>query len=266
MMPLLGADRFILGGGGLLQESTGPWNPAYYLSLMVVAKLLGCYTEVKAIGVDPLRRPANRFWTRFVLNHWADLVSVRDEPSRQALVAAGVHPAIGLEPDPVFELRAPQNLPQGKGIALALSPSPAHPQWGREVSRLCDRLAENGCSPIDLLVFFPEQDAEFCRTVASFSYAVRHVRLWQNPQDLVSWITEYQMVIGTRFHALVLAAANQIPFVGWGTQKKVISLCQACGKPSWNPDEEAWFLARQMKQILALYQSRSKSVILAGTD
>jgi polysaccharide pyruvyl transferase WcaK-like protein len=231
-----------------------------------VAKLFGTYTEVKAIGVDPLRRPANRFWTRFVLNHWADLISVRDEPSRQALVDAGVHPSIGLEADPVFELKAPQGMAQGKGIALALSPWPGHPEWDRDVAQLCDRLAENGCSPIDLLVFFPEQDEEFCNTVASFSYAVRLVRQWKKPQDLLSWVPEYQMVIGTRFHALVLAATNQIPFVGWGKQKKIISLCQTYNRPSWNPDDEEWLLAKHVKQILALYQSRSKSVILAGTD
>ena len=136
IMPILQADRFMLGGGGLLQESTGPWNHLYYLSLVFAAKLFGCSTEVKAIGVDPLRRPINRFWTRLVLNHWADLVSVRDEPSRQALIDAGVHPSIGLEADPVFELKMPQGSAQGKGLALALSPWPAHP-GGDAMSRRC---------------------------------------------------------------------------------------------------------------------------------
>ncbi len=69
---LFSASHFVLGGGGLLQESTGPWNHFYYLSLVILAKLFGCSTEVIALGVDPISKPANRFWTRFALNHWVD--------------------------------------------------------------------------------------------------------------------------------------------------------------------------------------------------
>src|SRR5262249_21653668 len=69
------SETFLLGGGGLLQESTGPWNYVYYLSLLALAKLMGCRTEVRAAGVDPIGRWWNAALTRFTFNHLVDYVS-----------------------------------------------------------------------------------------------------------------------------------------------------------------------------------------------
>src|ERR1035437_3057018 len=175
--PLLHGDRFILGGGGLLQESTGPWNHFYYLSLLLLAKLSGCQTEVYRIGVDPIRAAFNRFWTRWILNHFADTISVRDEISNQALLGIGVHGPIAVERDPVFELptASSENADKG-GIAFAVSPWPARPQWAKELAVLCDRLHVELHAPIDLLVFFPSQDEVFSLSVARCSSAIRQVR------------------------------------------------------------------------------------------
>ena len=64
MGPLRRSRRFLLGGGGLLQEDTGPWNHVYYLTLVLVAKLFGARTEVRAIGVDPIQRWFNHTWRK----------------------------------------------------------------------------------------------------------------------------------------------------------------------------------------------------------
>src|SRR5437016_794986 len=58
--PFWRSETFILGGGGLLQESSGPWNYFYYLMLVVLAKLMGCRTETRAIGIDPV----GSWWNR----------------------------------------------------------------------------------------------------------------------------------------------------------------------------------------------------------
>jgi polysaccharide pyruvyl transferase CsaB len=265
LKPLIAADRFILGGGGLLQESTGPWNHLYYLSLVLLARLGGCETEIKAIGVDRLRRPLNRFWTRFVLNHWVDRLSVRDATSRDYLIETGVRSPITVEDDLVFSLPPAAGSHRGEGVALAISPLARRPTWSRDVAELCDRLAAAGGSPIDLLVFFPAQDAGIAREVSRLCPAIRGVRQWNNPTDLLAWIPEYRMILGTRYHALVLAQANRLPFVGWGSQEKVATLCRTSGKPFWNCAQEEWNLDRQLQQILAAYEPGNKSVILTRT-
>ena len=261
--PLADADRFILGGGGLLQEDSGPWNYLYYLSLLVIAKVFGCRTEIVAIGVDPITRPWNRFWTRLVLQFWTDRTCVRDEASRLALRAAGVRGDIQIARDPVFELPAivSSAIPR-HGIGLALSAQRSNPRWAWQMADLCDRLADGGSSPVDLLVLFPAEDHAVSLEVARLSSAVRNVRMWKTPQDLLSWIPQYQVIAGTRFHALVLAAVNQIPFIGWGTQNKVISLCEQFHRPFWTPPQ-AWDSEKQCQWIRALCESPNKSVILA---
>ena len=262
LRPLAEADRFVLGGGGLLQEATRPWNYLYYLSLLVIAKVFGCRTEVVAIGVDPITRPWNRFWTRLVLQLWTDRISVRDEGSRQALQAAGLRAEIQITRDPVFELETVAPSIPRNGIGLAVSVLRSEPQWANQIAELCDRLADGGSPPIDLLVLFPEEDEAFAFEVARLSSAVRNVRVWKTPEDILSWIPQYQVIAGTRFHALVLAAASQVPFTGWGDQRKVISLCEQFHRPFWTPPE-TWNSEEQCRIIHALCESPDKSVILA---
>lgn len=260
--PLAEADRFILGGGGLLQEATGPWNFLYYLSLLVVARVFGCRTEIAAIGVDPITRPWNRFWTRLVLHHWADRISVRDEASRRALRAAGLRGDIQITRDPVFELETVAPSMPRNGIGLAVSVLRSEPYWARQMAEMCDRLADGGFAPIDLLVLFPAEDEVLAYEVARLAHAVRNVRVWKTPQDLLTWIPQYQVIAGTRFHALVLAASSQVPFTGWGAQRKVISLCGQFHRPFWAPPE-TWNSEKQCRVIRALCESPDKSVILA---
>ena len=259
-VPMLGAGRFILGGGGLLQESTGPWNHAYYLSIVLLARLLGCRTEIARIGVDPILGRFNRFWTRFVLNHATDYLSVRDEASRRALKDGGVLGPIEIEPDPVFDLRVDPGPPRARrGIALALSPVTGRAQWAQEAAQLCLLLQERLSAPIDLLVFFPAQDNAFASEVARDSAAIRSIRTWRTPAELAEWIPEYKLVVATRYHALVLAAITQTPFIGWASLTKVISLCRSRGEPLWDMRVER-NLGVPLEQITAAYKAVDKVV------
>jgi len=258
--PLMDADRFILGGGGLLQETTGPWNYLYYLALLVAARICGCTTEVYAIGVDPISRKWNRFCTRFVLHHWTDSLSVRDMDSREALVASGVRSDISIVRDPVFDLGTVPSDNRG-AMALALSSLPGVSDWPRKIASLCDRLSDDNAGPIDLLVLFPAEDESLALEVARLSAVIRQVRVCTNPPDLLAWIPQYQVIAGSRFHALVLAAVNHIPFFAWSAHPKVLSLCREFHRPFWKPGNE-WNLQEQVKGLRALYQSSDKTVIL----
>ncbi len=262
IVPFLAAKRFVLGGGGLLQETSGPWNHLYYLALLVVAKLFGCRTEVIAIGVDPIERSFNRFWTRWVLHHWTDDISVRDEESRQALEDAGVERAIAVQPDPVSELAVDRSIPRTNRIAVALSPAVAGTGRIHEVAGLCNRITERWGCAIDFLVFFPPEDEAMTRHIAGETSAANEVRVWQNPRDFLSWLPAYSLVVASRFHALVLAAACDIPFVGFGGQKKVENFCRAHHMPYANT-ARSWDEEPLLSSIAGLYQSRNKSVILA---
>lgn len=253
--PFLRARRFILGGGGLLQESTGAWNYRYYLALLIMAKWLGCRAEVRAVGVDPIQRWTNRWLTRFVFNHLVNSASVRDSDSQLALEAAGVKIAIARVPDILFQSPGPSPTLIKNRMALAIAPWPQRPGWEQDLALLCDRLTAALKVSIDLPVFFPMEDAPVAEKVAQVAAQPVRVRSWEAPEELMDWMAEYELVIGMRYHALALAALAQKPFIGWGFQRKVRSLCRDFGQPLWS-FERGWETDAVFRQVCEAWRNR----------
>ena len=85
------ADALLLGGGSLLQNGSRHGNRSllYYLGLCVAAWLAGCPFSLRANGIGPLHRRWARHAVGWTLRLAAG-ISVRDESSRQLLVACGV--------------------------------------------------------------------------------------------------------------------------------------------------------------------------------
>ena len=252
---MLRARRFILGGGGLLQESSGPWNHLYYLSMVILAKLLGSRTEARALGVDPANRWFNRLWTRLTFNHFVDFVSVRDSDSQLALEICGVTIRIARVPDLVFQLPSPPPSEQKDRLALAVAPWRARPGWEQDLALLCDRLAPALKVSVELLCFFPAEDEIVAEKAAALADPPLRVRRWEEPDNLRLWMAEYDLVVGMRYHALALAALAEKPFVGWGFQRKVRSICRDFGQPLWS-FERGWEADAVFRQVCEAWRHR----------
>jgi len=253
--PLLRARRFILGGGGLLQESSGLWNHAYYLILFLLAKMLGCRTEGLSLGVDPIKYPFNRWWTRFVFDAAVDIITVRDADSQRALESTGIRRSILRSPDPVFQLSVPFSHAAEGRIALAVAPWEQRLGWDHDLAFLTDRLQDQLEVKTDFLVFFPKQDEELIRQIVQHATHPVGVRIWQQPEEVLAWAADYQLIIGMRYHALVLAALAGKAFIGWGFQKKIRSLCQEFGQPIWTL-ERGWEADSVFRQIADAWRHR----------
>jgi polysaccharide pyruvyl transferase CsaB len=256
--PLWRAELFILGGGGLLQESTGMWNHSYYLLLIALAKIFSCRTEVRAIGVDPIGGAWNRWWTRVVFNHWVNFPSVRDTDSQRALETSGVHARIWRVPDPVLQLTLPavDKAPRKKPvIAWAVSPWHARPGWDHDLAFLMQRVASGLGVVNELLVFFPEKDQPLAQRISDLTSGEARVRIWSQPEELLTQIQEPDLVIAMRYHALVLAALAGKPFIGWGFQRKVRTLCRDFSQPMWT-FERGWDSEAVFRQISDTWRRR----------
>jgi polysaccharide pyruvyl transferase WcaK-like protein len=92
-------------------------------------------------------------------------------------------------------------------------------------------LAKQRRAPVDVLVFFPAQDQTFAERLKALCPEVNRVRVPGRAADVLDWMKEYRFVASSRFHALVLAQAARIPFLGLGSQPKVISFCARYGQP-----------------------------------
>lgn len=229
LFAMVKSKRFVLAGGGLLQETTGPWNHFYYLGLVLIAKLVGCRTEMRAMGIDPIRTPINRFWTRWVIRLACDRLTVRDEASRQVVSKFGLRSEIVVVRDPVSSL--PVTRPDASAKRLAVSLAAVRPGDLPEWASFVTALSQQRRCPVDLLVFYPLQDLTFAERLKALCPEVDQIRVPAHPRDVLEWMGDYRFVASSRFHALVLAQAARIPFLGLGNEPKVIAFCQRYGQP-----------------------------------
>jgi polysaccharide pyruvyl transferase CsaB len=257
--PFMRSELFVLGGGGLLQESTGVWNHLYYLSVVVLAKLFYCRTEIRALGVDSINRWWNRALTRFIINHFVNFISVRDLDSQRALEISGVYVRLWRAPDPVCYLSLPKVETPAKTkpkIAWAVSSWPQRPGWNHDLTFLMQHVSKELGVTNELLPFFPLKDEPLSRVISEQTAFQAPVRVWQQPEDLLSWVQEYDLIIAMRYHALILAALAHKPFIGWGGQRKVRTLCRDFNQPMWT-FERGWDTDAVYRQIADAWKRRS---------
>lgn len=89
------ADLVVLGGGGLIQDETSPFNLPYHLSRVRLAKLVGTPWVGFGLGVGRLDTPLGRRLTTTLRS--ARAVSVRDEASQALLADLGVPAVLGAD-------------------------------------------------------------------------------------------------------------------------------------------------------------------------
>jgi polysaccharide pyruvyl transferase WcaK-like protein len=106
---LLRAKALVLGGGGLIQDSSSVYNLPLYASHVALARLRGIPVFGWGLGVGPLYTRLGRLLARFIVGS-SRYFSVRDAGSARVLRLAGVRaeqihvtadPAFLIEPAPV---------------------------------------------------------------------------------------------------------------------------------------------------------------------
>ncbi|HET6313375.1 MAG TPA: polysaccharide pyruvyl transferase family protein [Chloroflexia bacterium] len=106
---VLQSQALVLGGGGLIQDSSSVYNLPLYALYVALARLRGIPVFGWGLGVGPLYTKLGRLLARFVVRS-SRYFSVRDTGSARALRAAGVRaeqvrvtadPAFLVEPTPV---------------------------------------------------------------------------------------------------------------------------------------------------------------------
>ena len=114
---LLRSDLLLSGGGGLLQDVTGVRSICYYLVVVALALAVGKPVVYYAQGVGPVRTRFGRWLARIVSNR-VDLITVRDQASRDDLLAMGIcRPPLVVTADPVLALN-PSQLNSSGGAEL----------------------------------------------------------------------------------------------------------------------------------------------------
>ena len=106
----------ISGGGGLLQDVTGPKSIIYYLGVVLMARLLGKPVFFYAQGIGPVNTVVGKALVRLVANR-VNAITVRDPDSKEELAVMGVtRPPVYVTADPVLGLIRPNRPREGLEI------------------------------------------------------------------------------------------------------------------------------------------------------
>lgn len=256
------SELFVLGGGGLFQDVTGPGSVFYYGGLLAMAGLAGCPSVFFCQGYGPVNRPLQKVFARQFLRLPA-LVTVRDEESKTELVELGlaaesVHlaadPALLLSPLEPESMRAILDeeglmkelgrceLPHGQlssaGPLVALTVRPWPGLSLEELAAALARFREETNARYLLLPFQPERDLEPSqRLVELLSGEACLLERPLSPRALTGILASCDMVIGMRLHSLILATVGNPPLYGLSYDPKVERFCRRAGALSCSIEE-----------------------------
>jgi N-acetylglucosaminyldiphosphoundecaprenol N-acetyl-beta-D-mannosaminyltransferase len=245
-------DVFMLGGGGLLQDSTSLRSLLVYLYLINLAKKRGKKVVLLAQGIGPIKSRMGQYFSRRILNK-VDLITVRDnfsysELSRLKLknpekifITADVTPVLFF---PVAnaptrgspQTAAAQSLAQYLQVGIAARTPLNHGHsLAQTLATAADRLIEQHHAQISFLPMQPRDHAFINRIRKMMKNPARTLEL--TLENACPQISELNLVIGVRLHALIFAALLGIPCIALNYDPKVAAFAEFMGIPSLSLDK-----------------------------
>lgn len=238
------SDLVISGGGSLLQDISSYTSPFYYLGVILLAKILAKPVMIYAQGIGPLRRGFSRHLASWLINR-VDRITVRDEGSRNELLAMGVTRTIIDTADPVLgiseqdidldygleELKKKGALPGGEKKLLGVF---IRPWEGNEyiqgLAQSLDTLAEKGWQTIFIPMQSPRDLEISKKTVELMKSEAIILEEHYSTMEILSLIKNLDLIVGMRLHALIMGAAAGVPIVGLSYDPKVDRFLKQLGQ------------------------------------
>ena len=241
---LKASDAFILGGGGVIQDSTSIRSLLYYLFLIMSAKVLKKKVIILGQGIGPVR---NKYLLKRALKG-VDLVTVRDERSLKELTEIKAKPKkLVMTADLTFMMGPPARdnsnnilgyagIMRRKSRLIGVSLRPPVKDRDTEakymaIASLCDHLIEKKNSQIIFLIFNRPGDLDATAKVMGRMKNPANVLLRRcSPAEMLDVISGLDAVIGMRLHSLIFSAIAKIPGFGLSYDPKVESFQRQTGQ------------------------------------
>lgn len=229
------ADVLISGGGGLLQDVTGPNSILYYLGIVTLARLMKKQVFFYGQGIGPIRTALGKTLMRLVANG-VNLITVRDRESKDELTELGVvrprvevtaDPALGLDvseidPDLGVAILAGAGVPAGQDlVGVSVRAWKGESAYKKVIARVCDDLMAGGRRVVFLPMHYPG-DVTASKEIASLmSEAPYIIERQLNFKEMLSLMAQTRAIVGMRLHFLIFGALLNIPMVGISYDPKV---------------------------------------------
>lgn len=236
-------DLFVLGGGGLLRDNTGYRNLLYLLDEIWLCKLAGAKVALYAIGAGPWRTRLGTWLIRKSLA-LCDLITVREEFSRQQLIQIGVpgervivtaDPGLLIEPErpdhpEVHQLLASLPSDQLAGVYMTGDSTPI-PELAEALDALHGRRGWQFLA-VPLRCHAGEDDRWAARQVRQRMQRPESLHLLESrlrPSE-VRWLAgQFRLNITIRLHAMIFSLAALTPVVAIRYEQKIEFMLRSFG-------------------------------------
>lgn len=261
MRELRSSDLLISGGGSIFQDVTSSRSLLYYVSVVILARLFRKPVVFYAQGVGPVRRPINRWLLGRVANR-VNLITLRDQASRDFLLQLGVkRPPLKVTADPVFALQADQNEKEGilqrfpyladsKVKRLGVSVRQWAPLEGyqQRLAAVLDHFKQAGFEIIFVPMDYPEDIKESERVISCMHKEACLIKDELTTAQHLAVISQLDLMVGMRLHALIFAASCGIPFAGISYDPKIDAFLDLFGKHALGNSTE--LMIAQIEEML----------------
>lgn len=239
------SDVLIFGGGTFLQDyGIRSWHPiAYYLKLVIVARLLRKKVGIIGSGVGPLTTSMGRRISRWIVD-LANIAIMRDRDSIRLLSEIGTsarHIQLGADLVVPSGKMSPTVVSQAKSKRIGLSFFPffsyvfgdfqQQTAMTAEIVAFLKALAER----FEIFFFCFQEDVDgadnlFAINLAAVDGVSFQTVLYSEDSDrFLERLGEMDLVIGMRYHFILLAILAGIPSVAVSYHPKVTSLMAEFG-------------------------------------
>lgn len=218
-------------GGGIFQDQTSVLSLLYYLFQILIAKLLRKKILIHRIGVGPISSKLCRLLTKIALRNCE--LTVRDKKSQVFLKEIGVRRTIKIEPDLALKLALPKQRykKRKKIIGIQLRP------WDNIhtiITSLTDVLNLELNHEEYLFIYLLPFEICDIKILINFSKNLNHKNkfIFDNTvKPMLNIFNQLDLLIGMRYHSLLLAKNAGIPFIGISYSEKTEALME--NNDSW---------------------------------
>jgi len=235
------SNVFISGGGSLIQDSTSFKSLLYYLSLILLAKILKTKTIIFAQGIGPLNAILSGILTKFVLSK-ADLITVRDKDSYTLLKKMGVESILATDPVWGLELANEDKILKVDKVNIGIQLREWKTLSDKNLNVLADIFKskfndEKNC--INLISLQDSHDLEIMQKLKNNLIKKEmktEIRIYSGltTDQSINLIGNLDYMIGMRFHACLIAANFNVPTLALSYDPKVTSLALEAKMPLIN--------------------------------
>lgn len=217
------AGTVVGGGGGLFQNKTSTSSLFYYLLIILLAKTIRRRVVLLSQGIGPVFGKLSRFFSGKIIG-LADIITVRDYGSYEELKKFGLKKEPLLTADAVLALdfsAFKNGKAGGTKVGLALRKFDNYTHLLEEINKVCRDLEKSEKMGFIVFPFHLPGD----------NILGGEVRTPARPEEFLREFSSLELVVGARFHSLLLAYALGKPFIGLNVDTKIKYFCETHNMP-----------------------------------